>query len=78
MRRRDTLLLAGAVMVAIGGLLYFNPLHDEPWWAEWLLSSILVYMGLPLVIVGAAIHVFADDRGTRGSNHLSAAVKGHR
>ena len=64
-------------MVAIGGVLYFNPLHDEPWWAEWLLSSILVYMGLPLLIVGAAIHVFADDAKTGGSEHLSAVAKGH-
>ena len=61
LRRRDTLLLVGAIMIAIGGILYFNPFHNEPWWAEWLLASILVYLGLPLAIVGAAIHFFSGD-----------------
>jgi hypothetical protein len=61
LRRRDTLLLVGAIMIALGGILYFNPLQNEPWWAEWLLASILVYLGLPLAIVGAAIHFFSGD-----------------
>jgi hypothetical protein len=61
LRRRDTLLLVGAIMIALGGILYFNPFQNEPWWAEWLLASILVYLGLPLAIVGAAIHFFSGD-----------------
>jgi uncharacterized membrane protein HdeD (DUF308 family) len=59
--RRDTLLLIGAIMIALGGVLYFNPFQNEPWWAEWLLASILVYLGLALAIVGAAIHFFSGD-----------------
>jgi hypothetical protein len=61
LRRRDTLLLVGAIMIALGGILYFNPFQNEPWWVEWLLASILVYVGLPLAIVGAAIHFFSGD-----------------
>lgn len=78
MRRRDTLLLVGAVMVLIGGILYLNPFHNEPWWAEWLLSSILVYAGLPVVIVGAAIHFFSGGANKPASKHLAAGAKGQR
>ena len=78
LRRRDMLLLIGAIMVAVGGVLYFNLFHNEPWWAEWLLSSILVYVGLPVVIVGAAIHFFSGEANPPGSGHLAAGAKGHR
>ena len=78
LRRRDLLLLVGAVMVAIGGALYFNPFNNEPMWAEWVLSSILVYVGLPLAIVGAAIHFFGGNPGTQGRGNVPAGAKGHR
>ena len=78
LRRRDTLLLVGAVMVVIAGALYFNPFNNEPLWAEWILSSILVYVGLPLAIVGAAIHFFGANPKAEGSNNIPAAAKGHR
>jgi hypothetical protein len=78
LRRRDTLLLVGAIMIALGGILYFNPFHNEPWWAEWLLASILVYLGLPLAIVGAAIHFFSGDaRTTVSETKTSAASARH-
>lgn len=77
-RRRDMLLLVGAIMIAIGGTLYFNPFQNEPWWAEWLLASILVYLGLPLAIVGAAIHFFSGDGQTAApKNKTSAASAQH-
>jgi ACR3 family arsenite efflux pump ArsB len=64
-------------MVVIAGALYFNPFNNEPMWAEWILSSVLVYVGLPLAIVGAAIHFFANPK-SEGSNHIPAGTKGHR
>jgi uncharacterized membrane protein HdeD (DUF308 family) len=77
-RRRDTLLIIGAVMIVIGGTLYFNPLGNETWWVEWVLSSILVYLGLPLVIVGAATHFFGtDDTSVSSKNAASAANARH-
>ena len=77
LRRRDTLLLVGAIMIALGGILYFNPFQNEPWWAEWLLASILVYLGLPLAIVGAAIHFFSGDaqRPAPKDNTSTAAAR---
>src|ERR1035441_8023491 len=64
LRRRDTLLLIGAVMVAIGGALFFNPFHNEPLWTEWLLGPILSYLGGPLASLGAAIHFFGETVNT--------------
>jgi hypothetical protein len=77
LRRRDTLLLIGAVMVAIGGALFFNPFHNEPLWTEWLLGPILSYLGGPLVIVGAAIHFFGETVNTAASNNAPIAAKPH-
>ena len=80
LRRRDTLLLIGAVIVAIGGTLVFfsNPFHNEPLWAEWLLGYILIYLGGPLAIVGAAIHFFGENTHTAASKNMPLAAKGHR
>ena len=72
--RRDTPLLIGAIMIAFGGVLYFNPFQNEPWWAEWLLASILVYLGLPLAIVGAAIHFFSGDGESAAPNAKASAA----
>jgi len=65
-------------MVVNACALYFNPLNNEPMWAEWILSSVLVYVGLPFVIVGAAIHFFAANPKAEGSNRIPAGAKGHR
>ena len=78
LRRRDLLLLVGAVMVAIGGALYFNPFNNEPMWAEWILSSILVYVGLPLAIIGAAIHFFGSAESAGAPKGGDIAAKAHR
>ena len=75
--RRDTLLLIGATMIAIGGVLYFNPFQNEPWWVEWLLASILVYLGLPLAIVGAAIHFFSGVGESAAPKNKASAAGAH-
>jgi len=65
-------------MVVNACALYFNPLNNEPMWAEWILSSVLVYVGLPLAIVGAAIHFFGANPNAEGSNNIPAGAKSHR
>ena len=78
LRRRDTLLLIGAVMVAIGGALFFIPFHNKPIWTEWLLGPILFYFGGPVAIVGAAIHFFGETANTVASKNAPIAAKPHR
>ncbi len=77
LRRRYTLLLIGVVMVAIGGALLFIRFHNEPLWAEWLLGPILIYLGGPATIVGAAIHFFGKTANTACKN-MPLAAKLHR
>ena len=55
---KDILLKAGLLMLALGSLIFFHPFHTEPMWMEWLVGPILFYLGLPIVILGIAIHVF--------------------
>jgi hypothetical protein len=50
------LLKVGLVSSLIGFLLFLNPLHNEPMWLEWLCGPVLLYLGLPLAMVGAAIY----------------------
>ena len=69
LKRRDALLLIGVVMVAIGGTLFFIPVHNEPFWTEWLLGPLLFYLGGPIVIVGAAIHFFGETANPTASKN---------
>jgi hypothetical protein len=59
-RRRATLFLIAVAMVLIGGKLFLYPFHNEPLWTEWLLAPILLFLGILLAIVGAAIHFFRE------------------
>lgn len=63
-RRQDRLLLIGAGMLVVGGALFFFPFHNESPWAEWLIGPALFYLGGPLTIVGAAIHLFGETANT--------------
>jgi hypothetical protein len=56
--RKDILLKAGLFLLALGALIYFHPFHAEPMWMEWLVGPVLIYLGLPLAMVGIAIHFF--------------------
>ena len=78
LRRRDTLLLIGVVMIAMGGALFFNPFHNEQFWTEWLLGPILFYFGGPLAILGAAIHFFGETSNNAVSKNAPIAAKLHR
>ena len=78
LRRRDTLLLIGVVLVAVGCTLLFIRFDNEPFWIEWLLGPVLIYLGGPVTIVGAAIHFFAEPANTVASRNGSIAAKLHR
>ena len=78
LRRRDTLLLIGVVLVAIGGTLLFIRFDNEPLWIKWLLGPVLIYLGGPATIVGAAIHFFGEPANTVASRNGSIAAKPHR
>lgn len=56
MRTHQSLLLKiGLISSIFGFLLFLNPLHNEPMWAEWVFGPVLIYLGLPIAMVGAAI-----------------------
>jgi hypothetical protein len=77
-RRRDTLLLIGAVIITIGGALYLNPFHNEPLSVEWLLGPALVYFGLPVAIIGVAMHFYDGTADVAGSTVAPRVPKAHR
>jgi hypothetical protein len=60
LRRKNVMLEAGLIILAVGCLLFFNPFRHEPLWAEWLVGPVLMYLGLPVAMVGAAIHFFGS------------------
>ena len=78
LRRRDTLLLIGVVMVAIGGTLLFIRFDNESLLTQWLLGPILIYLGGPVAIVGAAIHFFGETSNTVAPKNVPIAAKPHR
>lgn len=71
--RRDTLFLIGAATVVTGGALFLNPIHVEPLWAEWFVGPVLVYVGLPIAIIGIAIHFYTANEQS-GETKNSAAT----
>jgi hypothetical protein len=65
-------------MLVVGGALFFNMFHNEPFWAEWMLGPLLFYLGGPLAIVGAAIRFFGRTESELGSKNPELLAKGHR
>ena len=70
--RRDTFFVLGAAIVIIGGALFLNPIHNEPMWAEWFLGPALVYVGLPIAIIGIAIHFYRSGDRSAGTKNNPA------
>ncbi len=69
-KRHRRLLEIGVGILIIGAVLFFNPFRNEPLWAEWLIGPVLVYLGLPISMVGAAIYFL-------GSSNSAGAAKPH-
>ena len=63
----NLLLKIGLASTTIGFLVFSNPLHNEPMWAEWLIGPALIYLGLPIAMVGAAIF-FIGSAGNSGAS----------
>ncbi len=57
---RNLLLKIGLISSLLGFLVFLNPLHNEPMWAQWLFGPVLIYLGLPIAMVGAAIHFLGN------------------
>jgi len=76
--RRDVLLLVGAAIVIAGGALFLNPANNEPMWAEWLLGPALVYVGLPVVIIGIAVHYYRVSKNSEDTKNAAATPNAHR
>lgn len=70
---KDILLKSGLLILAVGSFIFFHPFHAEPAWMEWLVGPALFYLGLPLVIVGTAIHVFRGVQDSGGAMPESKA-----
>ncbi len=59
MAKRNSLLLEAALLVlAFGFVLFLNPFHNEPLWAQWLIGPVMIYLALPVSMVAAAVHFF--------------------
>jgi hypothetical protein len=57
MAKRNPVLLEAALLVLfVGFVLFLNPFHNEPLWAQWLIGP--VYLALPVSMVAAAVHFF--------------------
>lgn len=69
-KSRPRLLEIGVGILIVGSILFFNPFHNEPLWAEWLIGPVLVYLALPIAMVGAAIYFL-------GSSKSAGAAKPH-
>lgn len=54
--KRAILLIVGLALLGIGCVLIANPLGYEPLWVQWGVGFALFYLGLPLVMLGAAIY----------------------
>ena len=76
-RRRDTLLLIGAVFAVTGSALFFYPFQNEPQWVEWVLGPVLFYLAGPLTIM-AALVFFRETANTATSKNTPSAAQGHR
>jgi len=58
--RKDILLKASLLLLVTGCLIHFHPFHAEPVWMEWLVGPILIFLGLPMAMVGMAVHFFGS------------------
>jgi hypothetical protein len=73
LRRKNMLLQTGLVLLGVGCVVFFNPFHNEPLWMEWLVGPVLMYLGLPLAMVGTAIHFFGGaHKGATSAPHVKA------
>jgi hypothetical protein len=64
-KQRSLMLRIGVGLTVIGCILIAKPFAQEPLWVQWLLGFPLFYVGVPLAIVGAAIHFVGYSAGPK-------------
>ncbi len=72
-KSKSLMLKIGVGLAVIGCILIANPFKYEPLWVQWMLGFPLFYLGVPLAIVGGAIHFIGYDSGRQ--NLFSTAAK---
>ena len=75
--KRSIVLIIGLALAGIGCVLIANPFEHEPLWAQWGLGFALFYLGLPLVMLGAAIHFIGYAGPKDPFSRPSESPKGH-
>jgi len=55
-KQSSFMLKIGVGMAIVGCILIANLFKNEPLWIQWILGFALFYLGIPVAIVGAAIH----------------------
>jgi hypothetical protein len=58
------MLKIGVGLATVGCVLIAKPFQQEPLWVQWILGFPLFYLGVPLAIVGAAIHFVGHPSGS--------------
>ncbi len=62
---RSLMLTIGIVLAVVGSILIVKPLGNEPLWVQWILGFAFFYLGVPIALVGAAIHFVGYNRGPK-------------
>lgn len=64
-RSRSLMLKIGVLFAVVGCILIAKPFETEPLWLQWVVGFGLFYVGVPIAIVGAAIHFIGYNSGPR-------------
>ncbi len=64
-KQRSLMLKVGLGMAIVGCILVANLFNNESLWAQWVLGFGLFYLGIPIAIVGAAIHFVGNKSGAK-------------
>lgn len=62
---KSLMLKIGVGLAVVGCVLISKPFAQEPLWVQWMLGFPLFYIGVPLAMVGAALHFIGHDRGSK-------------
>jgi uncharacterized membrane protein HdeD (DUF308 family) len=64
-KQKSLMLKIGVAMAITGCILIANFPKNEPLWVQWVLGFGLFYLGIPIAIVGAAMHFVVNKNGNK-------------
>lgn len=64
-KQKSMMLKIGVAMAIAGCLLIAKVFANEPLWLQWVVGFGLFYLGIPIAIVGAAIHFVGNKSGPK-------------